>query len=77
MGWLNKFVDEAKYAHDVNYLGPAYVHAEKAAKQLESEGKTEEAKEIRAAMLDSTIDAAMMAGLGKGLWGAGKALLRK
>jgi hypothetical protein len=44
---------------------------------LESEGKTEEAKEIRAAMLDSTIDGAMMAGLGNGLWGAGKALLRK
>lgn len=77
MGWLNTLVDEAKFAHDINYLGPAYVHAEQAAKQLESEGKTEEAKEIRAAMLDSTIDAAMMAGLGTGLWSAGKALLRK
>lgn len=77
MGWLNTLVDEAKFAHDINYLGPAYVHAEQAAKQLESEGKTEEAKEIRAEMLDSTIDAAMMAGLGKGVWSAGKALLRK
>jgi hypothetical protein len=28
-------------------------------------------------MLDSTVDAAMMAGLGTGLWSAGKALLRK
>lgn len=77
MGWLNTLVDEAKFAHDINYLGPAYVQAEQAAKQLESEGKTEEAKEIRATMLDSTVDAAMMAGLGKGLWGAGKALFRK
>lgn len=77
MGWLNTLVDEAKFAHDINYLGPAYVHAEQAAKQLESEGKTEEAKEIRAAMLDSTIDGAMTAGLGNVVWDAGKALLRK
>lgn len=77
MGWLNTLVDEAKFAHDINYLGPAYVQAEQAAKQLESEGKTEEAKEIRAAMLDSTIDGAMTAGLGNVVWDAGKALLRK
>ena len=39
MGWLNKFVDEAKYAHDINHVGPAYVYAEQAAKELESGGK--------------------------------------
>lgn len=77
MGWLNKLANEAKYAHDINYLGPAYVQAEQAAKELESEGKTEEAKEIRAAILDNTINAAMTAGLAKGVLGAGKALLRK
>lgn len=77
MSWLDKLVDEAKYTHDINYAGPAYVHAEQAAKQLESEGKTEEAKEIRAAMLDNTVNVAMTAGLAKGVLGAGKALLRK
>lgn len=77
MSWLDKLANEAKYAHDINYLGPAYIQAEQAAKELESEGKTEEAKEIRAAMLDGTINGAMLAGLGSGVLNAGKALLRK
>lgn len=44
MGWLNTLVDEAKFAHDINHLGPAYYITSQAKKDLRKQGKEDEAK---------------------------------
>ena len=68
MGWLNTLVDEAKFAHDINYLGPAYYITSQSKEDLREQGKEDEAREIEKAEAIGTVGGAI-AGLtlGKGV----------
>ena len=59
MGWLDKLGENIKYAHTVNYLGPAYYVTGQTKEALREQGKEDEARKIEKAEAVGTIGGAI------------------